>query len=132
MNTSATSAPVPTDAIPAELDALVGEWLTLPDVAERLDVSLTRVHSLVKDRGLIAVRRPDPAVRCVPALFLTEERILEPLRGTLVLLEDAGYGDEETLRWLFTPDESLPGRPIDALREGHKTEIRRRAQALAW
>ncbi|NKX51550.1 DNA-binding protein, partial [Arthrobacter deserti] len=40
--------------------------------------------------------------------------------------------DEEILRWLFTEDESLPGRPIDALREGRKTEIRRRAQALAW
>jgi len=26
----------------------------------------------------------------------------------------------------------LPGRPIDALRDGRKTEIRRRAQALAW
>ncbi len=40
--------------------------------------------------------------------------------------------DEELITWLFTPDESLRGRPIDALREGRKTEIRRRAQSLAW
>lgn len=132
MTTSSSDTPAPADAIPAELDALVGEWLTLPDVAERLDVVVTRVHSLVKDRRLIAVRRTDPAVRAVPALFLTDEGILDSLRGTLVLLQDARFSDQEALRWLFTPDDSLPGRPIDALRGGHKTEVRRRAQALAW
>ena len=49
-----------------------------------------------------------------------------------MVLADAGYSDEELIVWLFTPDESLRGRPIDALREGRKTEIRRRAQSLAW
>lgn len=132
VSTSSSDTPVPADAIPAELDALVGDWLTMPDVAERLDQRVTRVHNLVKDHRLLAVRRPDPAVRAVPALFLTESGLLEPLQGTLVLLADAGYSDEESLRWLFTEDPSLPGRPIDALRDGRKTEVRRRAQALAW
>ena len=36
------------------------------------------------------------------------------------------------MRWLFTPDDSLPGTPADALRAGRKTEVRRRAQALAF
>lgn len=132
VSTTSSDTPVPADAIPAELDALVGDWLTLPDVAEHLDQRITRVHSLVKDRRLVAVRRPAPPVRAVPALFLTETGLLEPLQGTLVLLGDAGYSDEESLRWLFTEDPSLPGRPVDALRDGHKTEVRRRAQALAW
>lgn len=132
VSTSSSDTPVPADAIPAELDALVGDWLTMPDVAERLDQRVTRVHNLVKDHRLLAVRRPDPAVRAVPALLLTETGLLEPLQGTLVLLADAGYSDEESLRWLFTEDPSLPGRPIDALRDGRKTEVRRRAQALAW
>ncbi len=127
MNTSAAS-----DQIPADLDALVGDWLTLPDVAERLDVVVTRVHNLVKDRRIVAVRRGERAVRSVPALFLTETGLVESVHGTLVLLHDAGYSEEESLRWLFTADESLPGRPIDALRDGRKTEVRRRAQALAW
>lgn len=127
-----SSPETPADAIPAELDALVGEWVTLPDVAEHLDVRVTRVHTLVKDGRLLAVRRPDPAVRAVPALFLTDTGILESLQGTLVLLRDAHYDDVEALRWLFTADESLPGRPIDALRNGHKTEVRRRAQVLGW
>lgn len=120
------------DQIPADLDALVGEWLTLPDVAERLDVVVTRIHNLVKERRLVAVRRGERGVRSVPALFLTDTGLVEPLHGTLVLLQDAGYSDEEALRWLFTAEESLPGRPIDALRDGRKTEVRRRAQALAW
>lgn len=127
VNTSAAS-----DQIPADLDALVGDWLTLPDVAERLDVVVTRVHNLVKDRRIVAVRRGERAVRSVPALFLTETGLVESVHGTLVLLHDAGYSEEESLRWLFTADESLPGRPIDALRDGRKTEVRRRAQALAW
>ncbi|MGJ5590407.1 Rv2175c family DNA-binding protein [Micrococcus lylae] len=127
MNTSDAS-----DQIPADLDALVGQWLTLPEVAERLDVVVSRVHNLVKDRRLVAVRRGERAVRSVPALFLSATEVVEPVHGTLVLLNDAGFSDEEALRWLFTEDESLPGRPIDALRDGRKTEVRRRAQALAW
>lgn len=114
------------------LTDLVGEWVAFPDIAERWDMPVTRVHNLVSERRLLAVRRPAPPMRAVPAAFLTDTGVLEPLRGTLVLLQDAGFDDEEALRWLFTPDESLPGRPIDALRDGHKTEVRRRAQALGW
>lgn len=127
MNTSAVS-----DQIPADLDALVGQWMTLPDVAEHLDVVVTRVHNLVKERRLLAVRRGERGVRSVPALFFSDTGLVEPVHGTLVLLHDAGFSDEEALRWLFTEDESLPGRPVDALRDGRKTEVRRRAQALAW
>ena len=41
--------------------------------------------------------------------------------------------DDEIIAWLFTPDPTplVEGAPIDALRAGHKTEIRRRAQELA-
>jgi hypothetical protein len=48
------------------------------------------------------------------------------------VLADAGYDDEAALRWLFREDESLPGTPITALREDRGTEVRRRAQALAF
>ena len=42
--------------------------------------------------------------------------------------------DEEILRWLFTPDATLPveGAPIDALASGFKTEVRRRAMEQAF
>lgn len=114
------------------VESLVGDWLPLPDVAELLDVSITKVHGLLDERALAALRVGERKIRSVPAAFLQDGHVVESLRGTIVVLSDAGYSDEELITWLFTPDDSLRGRPIDALREGRKTEIRRRAQSLAW
>ncbi len=116
----------------SELEELIADWLPLPDVAERLDVSVRDVRSLVDERALLAAKVGERQIRSVPEAFLVESGVLESLKGTLAVLADAGFSDEEALRWLFTVDDSLPGRPIDALREGRKTEIRRRAQALGW
>lgn len=116
----------------ADLDALVGEWLTLPDLMEALDADLREVRRLVDVRAVIAVRRGENKAKSVPADFVDNGRVVDALGGTLTVLMDAGFDDEEALRWLFTPDESLPGTPMQALREGRKTEIRRRAQALGW
>jgi hypothetical protein len=106
--------------------------LPLPDVAQLLDVSITRVHGLLDERALAALRIGERRIRSVPAAFLQDGHVVDSLKGTSVVLVDAGFSDEELIGWLFTPDESLRGRPIDALREGRKTEIRRRAQSLAW
>lgn len=116
----------------SNVEEVVSEWLPLPDVAEMLDVSITRVHALVKDGSLLAARVGERNVRAVPAEFILGDHILESLRGTITVLHDAGFEDEQAIEWLYTLDESLPGRPIDALREGRKTEIRRRAAALGW
>ena len=114
------------------VESLVGDWLPLPDVAELLDVSITKVHGLLDERALAAIRVGERKIRSVPSAFLQDGHVVESLKGTIVVLSDAGYSDEELITWLFTPDDSLRGRPIDALREGRKTEIRRRAQSLAW
>ncbi len=115
-----------------ELEELVSDWLTLPDVAERLDINISKVHSLLEERALLALRLGERKIRSVPAAFINDGAILDSLKGTISVLTDAGFTDEEMIRWLFTADETLPGRPVDALLEGRKTEIRRRAQALAW
>ena len=81
---------------------------------------------------LVAVRRGDPVVRSVPADLLLDGDIAPHLGGTITVLRDGGFEDEELLRWLFTEDETLPGRPIDHLRRGQRGEVRRRAQALAF
>ncbi|MDT0544283.1 MULTISPECIES: Rv2175c family DNA-binding protein [Streptomyces] len=117
--------------IDAKIDALVPAWLTLPDVAERLGVEVTRVRQLVKEGQLIAVRRGENRVLQVPAEFIGDEKVVKGLVGTLTLLKDDGFSDEEMLEWLFTPDPSLPGTPAQALRENRGTEVKRRAQALA-
>ncbi|KIC66347.1 Rv2175c family DNA-binding protein [Pseudarthrobacter phenanthrenivorans] len=116
----------------SNVENLVGEWLPLPDVARLLDVSVTKVHSLIDEHALAAVRVGERKIRSVPAEFIQDGQVVDSLKGTIVVLADAGYSDEDLIGWLFTADESLRGRPIDALREGRKTEIRRRAQTLAW
>ena len=114
------------------VETLVGDWLPLPDVAQLLDVSITKVHGLLDERALAALRIGERRIRSVPAAFIQDGHVVDSLKGTIVVLADAGFSDEELIVWLFTPDESLRGRPIDALRDGRKTEIRRRAQLLAW
>jgi uncharacterized protein len=106
------------------------EWLTLPDAAERLDMSVSRVRQLVRDHRLLAERRD--GVLYIPAAFISGDQVLKGLPGLLTLLLDAGYDDEAALRWLFTEDPSLPGTPVDALVENRGREVHRRAQALAF
>lgn len=114
-----------------DLDGLVSGWLTLPDVAERLGADVSRVRRMLEDRQLLAVRRGERNVLSVP-VDLVEPAPMPELPGTLTVLSDAGYSPAEMVRWLFTPDPSLPGTPVAALRAGRKTEVRRRAQALAF
>jgi hypothetical protein len=110
-------------------DSLVGEWLSLIDVAGRLGLPAKRVKQLLHDRKLLAVTRPDGKT-AVPAAFLDGDQVVKGLPGTLTLLYDCGFG-EEALRWLFTADDTLPGTPIDAIVRHRGTEVNRRAQALA-
>ncbi|MFE2427994.1 Rv2175c family DNA-binding protein [Streptomyces sp. NPDC059373] len=117
--------------IDAKIDALVPSWLTLPDVAERLGLEVTRIRPLIKEGQLIAVRRGENRVLMVPADFIGEGKIVKGLAGTLTLLKDDGFSDDEALEWLFTADPTLPGTPAQALRENRGTEVKRRAQALA-
>lgn len=114
------------------LDSLITEWLTLPDLAERMHLPITKVRQLVKDRQVVAVRRGERNVLSVPAAFIDGDQVLKGLTGTLTLLADNRYNDEEALRWMFTADDTLPGTPVQALAENRGTEVRRRAQALGF
>jgi Rv2175c C-terminal domain of unknown function/DNA-binding protein Rv2175c, wHTH domain len=112
-------------------DAIVAEWLTIPEVAERLGIPVSRVKQLLRDRKLVAVQRPSGAYS-VPAAFLDGDQVVRGLHGTLTVLFDCGFDEPEALRWLFTADDSLPGTPIQAIAEHRGTEVNRRAQALAF
>jgi excisionase family DNA binding protein len=114
-------------------ESLVGDWLTVPDAAEQLGVPLSAIRRMIDDRELLASRVGERSVVGVPAKFL-DEAALPHLRGTFTVLGDGGMSDDEILRWLFTPDDTLPaeGAPIDALIAGFKTEIRRRAMEQAF
>ena len=116
--------------IDRQTDALVGEWLTLPEAADKLGLDLKRVKQLLRDHKLLGVQRTGGL--SVPAAFIQDGQPLKGLQGTLTLLDDSGFGREEALRWLFTADDSLPGTPVQALTEHRVKEINRRAQALAF
>ena len=106
------------------------DWVALPDLAEQLDVPITRIHQMVRDRHLLAVRR-DGVLR-IPVELIATPNVRKHLPGVLTLLHDAGYNDQEALRWLYTTDDSLPGTPAQALSGPGATEVKRRAQALAF
>lgn len=105
--------------------------LTLPQVAEVLGVPITRVHQYLRDGALVATR-DDDGKRAVPAAYLRDGLIVKGLSAVITLLRDARYTDEEIVDWLARPDASLPGMPIDALRENRGTEVKRRAQAAGF
>jgi hypothetical protein len=117
-------------AVPSAVPPAVPSFVAVPDIAEALGIPVTRVHQLVRERQLLAVRRE--GVLRVPAEFVLDGAVVRGLAGTITLLTDAGYNDAEILTWLWAPDDTLPGRPIDALRANRGTEVRRRAQALAF
>lgn len=119
----------------AEVEALVGQWAHLPDIAERYGLPLSRVRRFIADRELLTLRVGPNLALAVPASFLGTTGPRPELRGTFTVLADGGMNDLEIIRWLHTADESLPGgggTPLDALTRGFKTEVRRRAQALAF
>ena len=66
----------------------------------------------------------------VPAELVAGEIVRKHLPGVLTVLHDAGFNDDEALRWLYTPDDSLPGTPAAALNGDRAREVKRRAQAL--
>jgi len=105
-------------------------WLTFPDLAELLGLRVTQIRRLIEDRALLA-QRVD-GVWSVPDSFVVGNEILGELRGTLVVLGDAGFSDDEAMNWLLSVDDSLGVSPIDALRAGRKAEVRRVAQALGF
>lgn len=104
-------------------------WLTLPELVERLGVPLGRVRRLIDDRHLVASRRNGPL--SVPEVFLSGDEPLSSLRGTVIVLQDAGFGDDELIDWLLEHEESIGTAPIQALHEGRKSEVRRVARTLA-
>jgi Rv2175c C-terminal domain of unknown function len=119
--------------IPAADDVLDTEVevVSLATAADHLGLPVSRVQQALRDRHLIALRRSGELL--VPAVFLAEDgTIVKGLSGTITVLTDSGFTPDDIMRWLFTADDSLPGTPIDALRGNRGTEVKRRAQALAF
>lgn len=115
----------PTGGLPAGT-----EVIAIPDVAEMMNVVVTKIFDMLRNKQVLAVRVE--GIRYLPARFLNDSGELNKfVPGVIALLSDGGYGPEEILEFLYTEDESLPGRPVDALHGHLAREVRRRAQAMA-
>ena len=121
-----------TESAGSTFDSLIGEWLDWSETAGRLGVSVSKVRQLIRDHQLAAAVPAEGAGQRVPADLVMDGAIVKGVPGVLTVLHDAGYDDREALTWLFTADDSLPGRPIDALLENRGTEVKRRAQAMGF
>ncbi|HEY4604073.1 MAG TPA: Rv2175c family DNA-binding protein [Blastococcus sp.] len=106
------------------------DTLTPAEAAQLLGTSPNRVRQLLRDGKLMAV--PGSGNGKIPADFLQDGAVLKHLPGLLTVLRDGGFSDQEAFDWLFREDESLPGTPVQALRDDRHTEVTRRAQALAF
>lgn len=107
------------------------DWLTVPDLVDILGIPQGRVRRLIEEKTLLATRVD--GVLKVPADFVRDGAPLGELKGTVVVLHDAGYSDDEAVHWLLEESELLGGTaPVDALRAGRKAEVRRVAQSLGF
>jgi hypothetical protein len=105
-------------------------WLTIPDLTELLGLKVSQVRRLIEDRSLLA-SKIDGAWK-VPEQFIVNGEPMHELRGTLIVLADSGFSDEEAMHWLLSDEAILGTSPIDALQHGRKAEVRRVAQALGF
>lgn len=106
------------------------QYLGIGELVELFNTTPGKIHRMIEQKHLAAVRVD--GVLKVPALFILDGEPLPSLHGTLVLLNDAGYSQAESVAWLFDENAGLDVAPIEALRSGRKTEVRRTAQSLAF
>ena len=120
------------DTLPEpDLGALIPDWMDWKAASDLLGVPVSKVGQLIKEHQLAAAVPRAGAGQQVPAELIMDGEIVKGVPGLLTLLHDGGYDDREILTWMFTPDHSLPGRPIDAPRENRGSEVKRRAQAMS-
>lgn len=112
------------------LGELIEDWLDWKEAADQLGVSVNKVRTWIRDHHLAAAVPLVGGGQQVPAELIMAGELVHGLPGLLTLLSDHGFTDSQMLEWIFTEDPSLPGRPIDALRENRGTEVKRRAQVL--
>lgn len=127
-----TSVESPTVSAQTNLEQLLADetLLPFPDVADVLGVSVTKVHDYIGAKKLVHYVRDGKKV--IPASLLGEDGLNKFVSGAITVLYDGGYDANEILAFLFTPDETLPGRPVDALHGQKAREVIRRAQAMAF
>ncbi len=129
--------------------------VSVQDTADRLGVEPSRIKQLIKENVLLGLRHGGelhileetlvelPANRQFvaelrtpgsdePRLVRATDEPLPTLRGSVMLLADGGFSNEEIIDWLWTENPWLEARPIQMLREGSHRAVNRVAATQAW
>lgn len=106
------------------------QYFTVPDLVELFDEPVSRIHRLIEDHHLAGIKID--GVFKIPTEFVRDGAVLSAMRGTMLTLLDAGFSNDEAVRWLLTENDELGERPIDTMRAGHKAAVRRAVQGLAF
>ena len=114
-----------------DLASLVPEWIDWAEAARRLEVTVAKVPTMIRDHELAAAVPAPGAGQQLPADFIVDGLPVKGLPGLLTMMHDNGYDDREIIAWLYL-DQDFPGRGIDALLENRGSEVKRRAQAMAF
>lgn len=114
-----------------DLSVLITDWLDWKAAGAQLGVTVSKVRQSIREHQLAAAVPSPGAGQQVPAELIMDGEIVKGVSGLITVLHDGNYDDREILVWLFTADDTLPGRPIDALRENRGSEVKRRAQAMS-
>ncbi|MDT3767749.1 Rv2175c family DNA-binding protein [Gleimia hominis] len=113
----------------------MNDFLTVAETARLLGLPQTRIKQLWARRELMKVRKDKVAM--VPAQCLLKSEngwIPRPsIMGTLTMLADAGFSDEEAAQWMLSPQESLNDRrPLDMLAADEVHAVRAAIIPLAF
>lgn len=114
-----------------DLSELITDWLDWKAAGDALGVSVNKIRTYIREHQLAAAVPVPGQGQKIPAELIQDGQIVKGVPGLLTVLHDGQYDDREILTWLFTVDDTLPGRPIDALRENRGSEVKRRAHAMS-
>lgn len=113
----------------------IHKYLTMNEAADLLGIYPHRMKQLLRDHLLFAVVNEEGRWM-IPAVTIAEGpdgwAPLFNLPGTLTLLADAGYSQEETARWMYTYNEELEQTPLEALLEGRHHRVNNIAGTLGF
>lgn len=111
------------------------------EAAQRLGVPPGRIQQFVKDSVLVGWKTRAGWVIAEEALVEKKDapsndplaathEPLRALRGTLLVLSDAGLSRQERIAWLWTENDLLEEQPIALLREGFHARVNQFASLL--
>lgn len=106
----------------------VDHWLTIDEAAQQLGISSSKVRRLIEEHILFSIRvDKEPKI---PAHLIQNGEPLSSIRGTMLMLIDMDFTEQEAIQWLYAENENLGTTPMKALLQGHKAPVRRAAQTL--